>query len=455
MSINEASWLRLERTRGETLRSALERTLRDGIAEGALRAGTRLPSSRALAAQLGVSRGVASDAYAQLEAQGYLVVLPRRAPTVASVPAPAPRAAGPAAPPARAVRHNFDPTTPDVGLFPRREWAAALTHVLREMPASDLGYGDPRGHPALREALASHLGRTRGVVADPERIVVVQGTAQAIDLLLRLLAARGARSIAVEDPSLTSQHERVTGHGLQLLGVPVDDQGVVIDALQGDAVIVTPAHQFPTGVVLSGTRRRALLDWARSHDAWVIEDDYDGEFRYDREPVRALQGLDPRRVAHLGTLSKSLAPALRLGWVVLPEALGDASDAKRMLDAGSPGLEQLAFLRLLETGGYDRHVRRVRGEYRRRRDRMAAALARELPGHPVAGVAAGVHLRLDLPPRVADTEVARGCNEAGLAVEALGDYALGQVAPGLVLGYGLLHESAIDDAVAALARELG
>ncbi len=454
MSVDEASWLRLERGNGETLRVALERTLRDAIAEGALRTGARLPSSRALAAQLGVSRGVASDAYAQLEAQGYLSVAPRRAPMVAAVPAPVARAPGPPAPYARPVRHDFDPTSPDVGLFPRREFAAALTHVLRELPASELAYGDPRGHLALREALASHLGRTRGVVADPEHLVIVQGTAQAIDLLLWLLAARGARSIAVEDPSLTSQHERVRAHGMRLVGVPVDELGIVAGALRGDAVIVTPAHQFPTGVVLSGARRRALLNWARRHDAWVIEDDYDGEFRYDREPVRALQGLDPERVVHVGSLSKSLAPALRLGWVVLPEELAGAGETKRMLDAGSPVLEQLAFLRMLATGAYDRHVRRVRGVYRRRRDRMAAALARELPGHRFEGVAAGVHMRLDLPAGVSEAELTRRCADSGLAVEALGDYALGPVAPGLVLGYGRLHESAIDAAVASLARVL-
>ena len=353
------------------------------------------------------------------------------------------------------MRHNFDPTTPDVGLFPRRDWAAVLTHVLREMPASDLGYGDPRGQPALREALATHLGRTRGVVADPERIVVVQGTAQAIDLLVRVLAARGARWIAVEDPSLDLPAERVIRARLQCVGVPVDADGLVVDGLQGDAVIVTPAHQFPTGAVLSGTRRRALLEWARAARRL-------GRSRTTTTPSSATTASRCAR-SRASTpargpprhASKSLAPALRLGWVVLPAALGDASAPSECSTPARPALEQLAFLRLLETGGYDRHVRRVRGEYRRRRDRLAAALVRELPGHPVAGVAAGVHLRLDLPPRVADTEVARGCNEAGLAVEALGDYALGQVAPGLVLGYGLLHESAIDDAVAALARELG
>jgi GntR family transcriptional regulator / MocR family aminotransferase len=448
LSVDEASWLHMEPRRGETLRAALERTVRDAIREGALRAGVRLPSSRRLAAHVGVSRGVASDVYAQLEAQGFVTMRPRSAPIVAAVAAPRPRPSRPE-PAALEVRFDMTPTTPDVTLFPTRQWLAALNHAARRAAARALDYGDPRGDPRLRETLADHLGRTRGVIADPARIVIVQGTAQGVDLLMRLLAARGARRIAVEDPSLDRQHERIEALGLAVAGCPVDEHGIVVESLAADAVLVTPAHQFPTGVVLSGERRRALLAWR----GLVIEDDYDAEFRYDREPVRALQGLDPERVAYLGTASKSLAPALRLGWLVAPADLAEeAARIKLLLDTGSPALDQLALRRLIESGDYDHHVRRVRAVYRSRRDRLAAALARHLPDLPVQGVAAGVHVLLRLPAGADDARIARAAEHAGVRVEPLSAYALGgRGAPGLVLGYGRVHETAIEPAVAALA----
>ena len=441
----------MEPQRGETLRAALERTVRDAIREGALRAGVRLPSSRRLAAHVGVSRGVASDAYAQLEAQGFVAMLPRSTPVVAAVPSPRPRRSRPEPAP-REPRFDMTPTTPDVTLFPTRQWLAALNHAARRAPARALDYGDPRGDPGLRETLADQLGRTRGVIADPARIVVVQGAAQGIDLIMRLLAARGARRIAVEDPSLDRQHARIKALGLAVAGCPVDERGIVVDDVadaDADAVIVTPAHQFPTGVVLSGERRRALLAWP----GLVIEDDYDAEFRYDREPVRALQGLAPERVGYLGTASKSLAPALRLGWLVAPEDLAEeAARIKLLLDAGSPRLEQLALQRLIENGDYDHHVRRVRAVYRARRDRLAAALAQHLPELPVQGVAAGVHVLLRLPAGADDARLARAAGRAGVRVEPLSMYALGRGgAPGLVIGYGRVHETAIEPAVAALA----
>jgi GntR family transcriptional regulator / MocR family aminotransferase len=454
---DEASWLHLDRRPGETLRAALERALRDAIREGALRAGVRLPSSRRLAAQMGVSRGVASDVYAQLEAQGYVTMRSRSAPVVASVPAAAPHGSPPETSPARPPRFDMTPTTPDVSLFPMRQWLAATAHAMRRAPVSALDYGDPLGDHGLRETLAGHLGRTRGVVADPAQIVVVQGTAQGVDLLLRLLLARGARRIGVEDPSLNRQHERIRALGLEAVGAPVDEQGLVVAGLRADAVLVTPAHQFPTGVVLSGERRRELLDWARDHGGLVIEDDYDAEFRYDREPVRVMQGLDPERVAYLGTVSKSLAPALRLGWLVAPPALVDeAMRVKRLLDFSSPVLDQLALRRLMESGDYDRHIRRVRAVYRARRDWLTAALARHLPELEAEGVAAGLHVLVRLPDGLEDERVAREAARDGLVVEPLSDSALDRHdAQGLVLGYGGVHETAIEPAVAALAAAIG
>ena len=449
--------MRLDRRPGETLRAALERAIRDAIREGALRAGVRLPSSRRLADQVGVSRGVASDVYAQLEAQGFIEMSARSAPLVASVStAPEHTEAHPQPAAARPPRYDMVATRPDVTLFPLRQWLAALKHATRRLPVSTLDYGDPRGEAALRATLADHLGRTRGVVADPAQIIVVQGTAQGIDLLLRVLAARGARRIGVEDPSMELQYTQILAAGLEPVGRRVDRDGIDLGGeLAADALILTPAHQFPSGAVLSGPRRRAVLTWARERGGLVMEDDYDAEFRYDREPVRALQGLDPARVAYLGTVSKTLAPALRLGWLVVPEDLADAAaDMKLLLDVFSPALDQLALQVLIDSGDYDRHVRRVRAIYHERRDRLVAALTSHLPDYPVTGVAAGLHVVLQLPDGADDEAIATEALADGIRVECLSRFARSEDndAAGLLLGYSRLHEAATHRAVAALAK---
>jgi GntR family transcriptional regulator/MocR family aminotransferase len=455
MKNGEARWLRLEPRPGETLRAAAERMLREAICSGALRPGVRLPSSRALAAHLGVSRGVASEAYGQLAAQGLLVVNTKSAPVVARVasppPSPRPREAAP-----RQPRFDLTPTTPDVALFPRRRWLSAFTEVMRSAPLAAFDYAEPRGERELRETLADQLGRTRGVVAAPEQIVVVSGAAQGIDLLARLLHARGARRVAVEDPSLDTQPQRLRANGLDVLAQPVDGDGLQVEGLDADAVLVTPAHQFPTGAVLSGARRRRLLDWSRQRDALVIEDDYDAEFRYDREPIRALQGLDRTRVAYLGTTSKTLAPALRLAWLVVPEHLADeAEEVKHLLDVCSPPIEQRTLAHLMESGEYERHIRRARTAYRRRRDTLTAALREHLPELPVDGVAAGLHVLVRLPPETDDEAVAARAEARGVRVTPLSRYGHSQRAGrGLVIGYGRIHEASIPPAIGALAAVL-
>jgi GntR family transcriptional regulator/MocR family aminotransferase len=454
MQFDEASWITPTPRPGETLRSALERELRAAILDGSLRAGARLPSSRVLARTIGVSRGVASDAYGQLEAQGFLSIAPRASPMVASVERgmSVPRLR----PPEPQPRFDFIPTTPDVTLFPRRLFASALAEAARTATAAALDYGDPAGLLELRLALADHLGLTRGVVTCPEQIVITQGTAQAVDLVLRVLRGRGVTRVAIEDPSLVSQQRRVLSHGLELVGQRVDARGLVVDGLQGDAAIVMPAHQFPSGTVLRGDRRRDLVQWARDGDRYLVEDDYDAEFRYDRVAVRALQGLEPARVIYVGTTSKTLAPGLRMGWIAAPPQLVDElRKTKNLLDAGSPAIPQLALARLVRTGEYARHVRRVRTIYRRRRDVLIDALETQLPGFSIEGVAAGIHLLLRLPPEVSDTRVVADACARGLRVEALSTHCIAPSASsGLVLGYGRLHETAIPAAVAALARVL-
>ena len=294
---------------------------------------------------------------------------------------------------------------------------------MRSAPLAALDYGEPRGERELREALADQLGRTRGVVAAAEQIVIVSGAAQGVDLLARVLAARGARRVAVEDPSLDSQPERLRSNGLEPVAQPVDGDGLQVEGLEADAVIVTPAHQFPTGAVLSGARRRRLLEWSRKNDALVIEDDYDAEFRYDREPIRALQGLDRSRVAYLGTTSKTLAPALRLAWVVVPEHLADeAEEVKHLLDVCSPPIEQRALARLIRSGDYDRHVRRARTIYRRRRDALTTALREHLPELSVEGIAAGLHVLVRLEHGLDDEAVTARAERHGVRVVPLSRY---------------------------------
>jgi GntR family transcriptional regulator / MocR family aminotransferase len=451
--IDGPSWLTLNPRSGETLRGALERTLRAAIRTGALREGVRLPSSRVLAQALGVSRGVVRDAYGQLEAQGFLVTCPRAAPVVAAVP-PLDTSRRVPESPAPSPRYDLTPTTPDVTLFPLNRWLSTGQQVARRASVATLDYGETRGERTLRAALADHLGRTRGVIADPEQIIVVQGTAQAVDLLLRILLKRGASRIAVEDPSHTTNHERARASGLGVVGQPVDAHGMVVAGLDADAVLVTPAHQFPTGSVLSGERRRQLLAWSREKGGLIVEDDYDAEFRYDRHPVRALQGVAPEHVVELGTVSKTLAPALRLGWLVAPaELVDDAERTKLLLDIFSPTLDQLTLAEFLTRGHYDRHVRRARSIYRRRRDRLLTALATHLPELTIKGVAAGVHLLLRLPPGVSDRAIAEEASRAGIAVPPLSAFRLRRSkAGGLVVGYGRLHESAVEPATRALAK---
>ena len=452
MEIDEARWLKFERGRGETLRAALERTLREAIVAGALREGVRLPASRVLAEALGVSRGVVSDAYGQLEAQGFLATRARAAPVVAANLARVDGASRTLEAPEVPPRYDLTPTTPDVTQFPLHRWLASVHQAARRSGAVALDYREPRGERLLREALADRLGRTRGVIADPDQIVVVQGTAQGVDLLLRLLRARGAKRLAVEDPSHTTQHERARVYGFELRSQRVDRDGMIVAGLDAEAVLVTPAHQFPVGSVLSGERRRQLLAWSTKTGGLIVEDDYDAEFRYDREPVRALQGLAPSHVAYVGTVSKTLAPALRLGWLVPPAELADeAARAKRLLDDFSPALDQLALAEFIRRGDYDRHLRRARGVYRKRRDALLAALARQLPELAVEGVAAGVHLLLRLPSGIDDATVSAEAGRARIRVPPLSAFRLTpSQSGGLVIGYGRLHESAVEAATRAL-----
>ena len=370
MTVDETSrelLLAVDRDGAHTLGAQIEDQLRTAIRTGALRPGAQVPSTRDLARQLGISRRVAVEAYAQLAAEGYLSLRQGARPrvsdtTVAAPPEPAP--------PRRSLPPRFDlrPSVPDVSAFPRAAWMRSLKTALNHLTDAQLGYGDPCGDETLRTALADYLGRVRGVVADPGRVVVTNGFGQAQGVVCRALANRGAKRIALEDPSNTEQYEIAIRSGLEPVPVGVDEHGLRVEDLEHvDAVIITPAHQHPTGVVLSAERRTALLKWLREHDAIAIEDDYDAEYRYDRAAVGALQGLEPDRIVYAGSASKTLAPALRLGWLVVPGHLGEAiRHEKYLADQGTSRIEQGAFADFLQRGELDRHLRRMRSRYRAR-----------------------------------------------------------------------------------------
>jgi GntR family transcriptional regulator/MocR family aminotransferase len=438
---------------GEPLHAQIEGHLRAAIRERRLVAGQRLPSTRELAGELGISRGVVVEAYGQLAAEGYLRVRRGAAPVVAA--AAGTGEAPPAPPAAPAPRFDLRTGVPDLALFPRGAWAAAQRRALREAAHSDLGYPDPAGHPRLRAALAAYLGRARGVQVAPERIVVCGGVAEALALTVRALRAGGARRIGVEDPSHHGTRGQITHNGLEPVPIPVDGGGMDVDALAAaapDAVLVAPAHQFPTGVVLEPRRRAALLDWARRADAIVIEDDYDAEHRYDRHPVGAVQGLDPERVVHVHSVSKTLAPGLRLGWAAVPARLaGAVVEQKRYADLGAPALEQLTLAEFLARGELARHLRRMRPVYRRRRDTLLAGL----PGLEAEGIAAGLHVLLRLPPGAGEAEVVAAAAARSVAVSALSEHVVATARPpALLLGYGWTSEPALAEAARRLAAAI-
>lgn len=448
---------------GTGLRSGLMEALREAVRSGRLAPGTRLPSSRALAADLGIARNTVADAYAELVAEGWLTARQGSGTRVAQRSAP--RRADPVAAPSRPARprtgHSLKPGSPDVSSFPRTAWLRAARKALTAAPDEVFDYGDPRGRVELRTVLAEYLARSRGVHADPERIVICSGFVHGLTLLGTVLRGRRVRELAVESYGLDLHRDLITGTGLATPRLELDHLGSrtgELAAMRGTgAVLLTPAHQFPTGVPLHPDRRAAAVDWARSTGGLVLEDDYDGEFRYDRQPVGALQGLDPERVVFLGTASKSLAPALRLGWMVLPRGLvAEVVAAKGPSDWMSGTLDQLTLAEFIASGAYDRHVRSMRLRYRRRRDQLVAALAERAPGIEVSGIAAGLHAVLELPPGT-ERSVVQAAAFQGLRLDGLATYRHPDAPAGrdaLVIGYGSPSESAWAGALDALCRVL-
>lgn len=442
--------------------------LRTAAIDGALPVGARLPATRVLAAELGFARGTVSEAYARLTEEGLLQSNRGGGTTVAARPTT------PLRPPARPTSNHptagevpVDPGAidlisgvPDLSAFPRTAWLRAERRVLEAADSRRLGYAPPQGVPELRTELAGWLARSRGVQADPGRIVITGGVTGALSLLYQVLAEQPVTGFALEDPG-PSSNRRVLEHwapGRQYQ-VPVDADGIDVSALRdtpADVVVVTPAHHYPTGVVLTADRRRELVDWAVQRDGIVIEDDYDAEYRYDRAPVKALQPLAPDRVAYTASLSKTLSPGLRLGWLVAPDRLLDRIVEKRWAtDLGSPALPQLVLAELLRDGTLARHLRAMRNRHRTRRDAAVAAITDRLPGCTVDGIAAGVYLTVGLPEHCDDRQIAAAARAEGVLVEPLGNHRIAPGPPGLIITYANQSPERLRTAIGRLAPLIG
>ncbi|MGW6025917.1 MocR-like pyridoxine biosynthesis transcription factor PdxR [Streptomyces sp. NPDC055099] len=454
-------------TGGEATRSGVRKGLTDALREavrgGRLAPGTRLPSSRSLAVDLGIARNTVADAYADLVAEGWLTARQGSGTRVAERSVPRPAEPAPRRRAAGGPTYDLMPGTPDLSAFPRAAWLKAARRAMATAPNDALGYGDPRGRVELRTALADYLSRARGVHADPDRIVICAGFAQGLSLLGGVLRARGLREVTVESYGLDVHWDLLERAGLRTRPLPFDELGTSTAELgagprPAKVALLTPAHQFPTGIPLHPDRRAEAVDWARREGGLILEDDYDGEFRYDRQPVGALQGLDPDRVVYLGTASKSLAPGLRLGWMVLPEPIAaEVVEAKGGAEWACGALDQLTLAEFITSGAYDRHVRGARLRYRRRRDQLVAALAAQAPEVRATGIAAGLHAVLELPPGTERT-VVQAASWQRLALQGLSSFRHPAARPperdALVVGYGTPADHGWAGALEALCRVL-
>lgn len=431
--------------------------LREAVRSGRLPPDTRLPSYRALSADLGIARNTVAEAYSELVEEGWLTARQGSGTRVARRTAPPPPIRRRPTSSARRPTYDLMPSSPDASAFPRSDWLTSARRAMREAPSEAFGVGDPHGRPELRGALADYLARARGLRVDAEHIVICSGFAHALQLLGSVLPD----AVAVESYGLSFHRDLLARAGIRTVPLPIDEKGARVDDLLGTsagAVLLTPAHQYPTGGPLHATRRAAVVDWARTVDGLILEDDYDGEFRYDREPVGAVQGLDADRVVYLGSISKSLSPSFRLGWMVLPDnMIENVLVAKGQRELWSSAWDQLTLADFIASGSYERHLRRMRTVYRRRRDHLVAALAEQAPHIRISGIAAGLHAVLELPPGTEHATLT-AARRQGLAVDGLSAYRHPDSTmphlDGLVVGYGTPPEHSFSASLRVLCLSL-
>ncbi|MEU0092738.1 PLP-dependent aminotransferase family protein [Kribbella sp. NPDC006257] len=458
------------------LSSWLAEQLRTAISDGRLPIGSRLPATRLLAAELDVSRGVVTEAYQRLTEDGHITANGRAGTTVVAAPLTTPpvhtqplRAAYSGvvvsepglevfdAMRAVPARLDLTPGVPDLAAFPRSAWVKAERSVLAELSAAEFGYGEPAGTPRLRRAVATWLARNRGITADPDDLIIVAGVAQALALISQVLRDEGTTELAVEDPGSLGSRQHLQSLGMVTTPIPVDSEGLRVDELRASGarvVLATPAHQFPMGVVLGGERRRQLIQWA-GEGGVIVEDDYDAEHRYDRPPVPALRAMLTDRVIYLGSVSKLLAPSLRIGWMLAPPQYKPALvRAKRLADLGNASLPQLVLAELMESGALERQLRYVRRRHRERRDAVVDAITTHLPEATIHGAAAGLHLTITFAPTVDDVALARAALDLGVKTQPLSWHTQSTGPPGLVLGYAARTPADLTQAIPLIATAL-
>jgi GntR family transcriptional regulator / MocR family aminotransferase len=447
--------LSIDRDRGGAIGRQIEAQLRETISSGLLPMGTALPSSRVLAEDLAVSRGVVTRAYGQLAAEGYITLRQGANPCVNGFSAAGGISAQQQSRARDKYRFDLRPDLPDLASFPRNGWLRAQQRALQSASTGDLGSTDGGGLWALRGALAAYLGRSRGVVVQPENLVVTAGTSQALSLITRALVADGVSEIAFENPSCALHHAAVRLAGIEPRGMRIDEQGLIVSELYDariGAVVVCSTSQFPTGTRLSESRRSALIEWAIGTGGLIIESD--SELRDDNAPVASLQKQAPDRVIYVGSTRKTLGPCSRLGWAVLPERL---TPSVRELSASLlhvSSFDQLAFADFLAQGDYDRHIRKMRDIYRKRRALLVDVLQTELPDSLIGGPALGLHVVMLTGHSGVARKVCTFARERGVALDAISDHTLPGYdgSEGLLVGFGQISEAAVPGAVRELGR---
>ncbi|MFE3684239.1 PLP-dependent aminotransferase family protein [Streptomyces sp. NPDC059095] len=459
--------LTLDRESRLPLAVQIRNSLRKLIEDQTLWPGTRIPSSRQLALDIGVSRSVVVEAYEQLSAEGYLQTRHGSGTTVAER-AGAPDSASRLVPPdpetAPEAMWDLRTGTSNVVDFPRQEWIRCMTAVVSDAGHQELGYSPPAGVPQARRVLAGYLGRVRGVRSRPEDLMVTAGFAQGLALICRVLLDRGHTTLAVEDPGHPGEREFVTSSGLRVIGIPVDEDGLRVDVLEQSgarAVLLTPGNQFPTGVRLCVPRRERLIAWAREVAGYIIEDDFDSAFLHRSDRLPALQSLAPDRVVYAGSASKTLAPALRLGWLAAPsELMASVEYVRAGWDIGCSGLEQLTFARFIDTGALDRYQRQLRTELHRRRQTIRRQTEACLPGARLTGGDSGLQAYVQLPPHIEEKALLRAARRRSVLTRGGSFYTLSDTArpPALVLSYATVACSGLGQSMLALGeayREVG
>lgn len=459
-------WFQIDRSIQKTLTQQIYEQLRNSIINGELSRDIKLPSTRELSTSIGVSRNIVLEVYNQLVDEGYLIVRPRSGTFVAPGSSLIKRTANESKVEVNIQNKgykdviDFRAATPAMDHFPRKIWGKLAKEVCYEAPDQLFGYHSPDGLFELKEELSRYLLRTRGVVSNPTQIIITSGATQALSLITELLLKEN-QLVAVEDPVTDEMRTIFSYGGATIIPVPVDDKGIQPEFLSEDTppkfIFVLPSHQFPLGGTLTIQRRIQLIEYARKFNCYIVEDDYDSEFTYEGTPVHSVQGLDPERVLYVGTFSKILSPALRIGYVVLPEPLiEECKKLKWYTDRHHPSLEQLILTRFMKEGFLDRHIRKMKRIYKQRREALVSNLKKHFPDSMILGHSAGMHLVVEIPSVDFNSELLEWISKYSIQIYPVEDYSIikGLHIHKIVLGYGGLSVEKIEEGVSRLSMAI-